>query len=306
VQGIHHYLTTGPAAYLLRLQSIHKRHHRYVALHNYFPGKLNVLADACSRRWELSDDELLTLFNISYPQTEPWTLCHLQQPTLSALTCALFRKLSDLASLLNAPKHSTTIGIDGMRFASAITSIPSSATGMTPTDPVPTLQIFDQRYRDGRLAPSGNTVRSRTVEDATRAVGQKFARMGTKDIRKDATGGIDFRIQQQLRSYKKDDAPPSRVKPIPITIILYILHAACGAKRDPGSQAIADIIAIAFFYILRPGEYAGTTTDNAAFTLDDVELHVGDRRLNIFKDPIGMIKAATSVSLAFTTQKNGS
>jgi len=93
-------------------------------------------------------------------------------------------------------------------------------------DPVPILQIFLQRYRDGRIAPSGDTVRSRTAEDALRAVGQKFASVGSLDPRKDAHGKIDFRITRQLRYYTKNNAPPSHVKPVPITLVMHILRIA--------------------------------------------------------------------------------
>ena len=47
-------------------------------------------------------------------------------------------------------------------------------------DPVPLLQVFGARYRDGRIAPSGRPVKAGTVEDAMRAVGQAFARLGTQ------------------------------------------------------------------------------------------------------------------------------
>jgi len=88
--------------------------------------------------------------------------------------------------------------------------------------------------------------------------------MGSHDVRKNSLGEIDFRIQRQLRAYKKEDPPPSRVKPIPVTIILFILHAAYGMNRSSDSQAIADLIVLAFYFLLRPGEYTGTTTDDAA------------------------------------------
>jgi hypothetical protein len=172
-------------------------------------------------------------------------------------------------------------------------------------DPIPILQIFAQRYRDGRIAPSKMQVKSRTVEDALRAVGQKFARMGAPDIRKDTSGSIDFRIQRQLRHYAKLDPPPARVKPVPITIVIYILQQAYGTNRHPDRCAIANTIVIAFFYLLRPGEYTGTTTDDAAFTLADIGLHVGNRRLDTFSAPAHDILAATAASYTFTTQKNG-
>ena len=66
-------------------------------------------------------------------------------------------------------------------------------------DPVPYLQVFGQCYRDDRIAPSGKSVRSQTVEDALRAVGQKFSSLGTLDIQKDLSGRTDHRIRRQLR-----------------------------------------------------------------------------------------------------------
>lgn len=95
------------------------------------------------------------------------------------------------------------------------------------------------------------------------------------------------------------------MKPVPITIVLYILQQAYGTVRHPDRCAIANTIVIAFFYLLRPGEYTGTTTDDAAFTLADIGLHVGNRRLDLFTAPAHDILAATAASYTFTTQKNG-
>jgi len=136
-------------------------------------------------------------------------------------------------------------------------------------------------------------------------VGQKFARVGTKDIRKDSTGAIDFRMQRQLRCWKRQDAPPTRVKPVPITIIMHILKQACGTARHHDRQMIANITCVAFYYLLRPGECTGTTTDDQPFLLEDMELFLDDKRLNTMTAPLAEIEAATSVAYAFTTQKNG-
>jgi hypothetical protein len=172
-------------------------------------------------------------------------------------------------------------------------------------DPIPFLQIWGARYRDGRAAPSGQPVRAGTVEDALRAVGQTFASLGAKDIRKDSVGNIDFRIQRQLRSYRKEDPSPSRVKPIPIQVIHAVLHRAYGPHGSTASQAIADMIVIAFFYLLRPGEYTGTTSDNAPFRMQDVQLFIGQHRLDLVNAADADLLAATSATLTFTTQKNG-
>jgi hypothetical protein len=149
------------------------------------------------------------------------------------------------------------------------------------TDPVPILQVSGEQYRDGRLAPLKQSVKARTVEDSLRVVGQAHARLGGPDPRKDNFGAIDFIIQRQIKSYHKVDDPPRRVKPIPVTIILYILAQAFGVPRSDEDLAIADMIAIAFFFLIRPGEYTGTTADDTPFRLEDVALHIRDRRLDV-------------------------
>jgi hypothetical protein len=75
-------------------------------------------------------------------------------------------------------------------------------------EPVPAIQVFGEQYRDGRLTPLHNTDKSRTVEDALRAVGQVHARLGARDPRKDQHNGIYFRIQRQIKAYAKTDDPP--------------------------------------------------------------------------------------------------
>jgi hypothetical protein len=37
--------------------------------------------------------------------------------------------------------------------------------------PIPIIQVFGERYRNGRLTPLQNAVKSRMVEDAPHAVG---------------------------------------------------------------------------------------------------------------------------------------
>ena len=69
-------------------------------------------------------------------------------------------------------------------------------------------------------------------------------------------------------------------------------------------MSLADIICIAFFFLLHPGEYAGTTSDDTAFTLNDVYLYLGKQKLSLTTATDTELIAATSCALHFTTQKN--
>ncbi|KAI2494663.1 adenylate kinase [Fragilaria crotonensis] len=85
-------------AYLLRLNALHQRHYRYLARHHYIPGPVNSMADDASRRWDMSDDDLLTHLNTAYPQAHSWTMHHLPSAINCALTGALCKRRQPLVS----------------------------------------------------------------------------------------------------------------------------------------------------------------------------------------------------------------
>ena len=115
--------TNTTPAYLLRLQALHQRHHRYIKTHSYLPGRLNAMADDASRMWSLTDHELLTHFNSHYPQPRSWKICHPTLPMLSAVTSALRRQrpLPELFLLEPPPLKAT--GVSGATSAECSTWI---------------------------------------------------------------------------------------------------------------------------------------------------------------------------------------
>jgi hypothetical protein len=125
--------TNAVPAFLLRLQAIHQRFHRYLPQHSYLPGKLNAMADDASRLWNMNDDEFLTHFNVTYPQHRSWQLYQPRPKIHSAVTYALHRKRSEPASFLDVPKQLTTIGSPGSTFANRSSWIHSSKTSKTPS-----------------------------------------------------------------------------------------------------------------------------------------------------------------------------
>ena len=61
-----------------------------------------------------------------------------------------------------------------------------------------------------------------------------------------------------------------------------------------------------FFYLLHPGEYTDTSSDEACpFKLEDVQLFIGQQRINLATASDDLIQQATFASLTFTWQKNG-
>lgn len=169
-------------------------------------------------------------------------------------------------------------------------------------DPVPYLLLFGLRYRDGRLAPRGKQVRARTAEDAIRFVGQAFAAVGAHDPRLNAHGKLDFRLARLIRSWKKEDPPAKRKKPVPVAVLD---EATSHARRNanPANQAISDLIWIGFFWLLRPGEYLFTPT-GTPFLLRDVYLKANGMVYRADEIPLRLLALVTDVGLKFNEQKN--
>lgn len=85
---------------------------------------------------------------------------------------------------------------------------------------------------------------------------------------------------------------------------MHVLAGAIASQIVP-QIAIANMITLAFFFLLRPGEYTGTRNEySSPFRLCDVALKSGNQRLNLFTASDNDLRAATSCTLEFTTQKN--
>ena len=108
-----------------------------------------------------------------------------------------------------------------------------------------------------------------------------------------------------LSCYTKKDPPPNRVKPVPVTVLRRIFAVASTLQNDPQYQCLADMIGLAFFFLLRPGEYAHSPSESTAFELRDVQLFRGASRLNLSTAPDADLLTATLASLTFRDQKNG-
>jgi hypothetical protein len=114
----------GAAAYLLRIASLHQRHHRYLATYDHISGIANAMADDCSRLWHLDDSQFVAYFNQVYPQKLPWQFVPLRSSMSSALISALQTKRVDPQSYLNVPDHRTAPGKSGSISATSTTSTP--------------------------------------------------------------------------------------------------------------------------------------------------------------------------------------
>jgi hypothetical protein len=196
----------------------------------------------------------------------------------------------------------TTYGTIWATFRQQLGMAPNFAPG---EDPIPWLQIFGQRVRDGRLSASGNPVGSGQVADALLFVAQAHTMLGAPDPRKlTGSGTIDPRLSRQISGYHKKDPPPARVKPLPIPLLRHAQDIATAAG-DAESLAAADMMWIAFFFLLRPGEYTRPSEDTHPFRMGDVHLWINQQPLDYQTATEAQFLAVNFIGLEFTTQKNG-
>ncbi len=110
-----------------------------------------------------------------------------------------------------------------------------------------------------------------------------------------------------LASFTKVDPPPHRVKPVPIAVLRNIAATAT-ASHSSIQQATADMILLAFFFLLRPGEYTAKpeTPDSKPFVFENVQLFIGPtHRLDLRTASPTQLRQATFATLTFVDQKNG-
>jgi hypothetical protein len=145
--------TTTAPAYLLRMQAIHQRFHRYQTTSFFIPGKLNSMADDCSRLWHLTDSQLLAHFDSVYPQATSWRIVVPRPEILSSVTSAMHRKRLAPELFLREPHPTTTCGPSGQNFVK--TSL------LTHGSPTTSTQLFSYKSlpnatEQARLPPAAS------------------------------------------------------------------------------------------------------------------------------------------------------
>ena len=140
----------------------------------------------------------------------------------------------------------------------------------TPTR-VALLQAFARYVHEGH-AGRGHTVRSGSVQDALCAIGKIFELdLRPNPIYKEGSHGRYWEpLNNMLRTYRCDDPRSSPQLAVPVTLPQHLLDTATSC---PFEQATADLINIAFYYLLRVGECTPpctNTTNTKAFTVRDV------------------------------------
>jgi hypothetical protein len=136
------------------------------------------------------------------------------------------------------------------------------------------------------------------VEGAICAVGQTLASMGAPDPRLTPAGKHEFRLGRLFAAYTKKDDPPVHFKPVPIQVIQHTLALAT-TSPSADNHAMANMILIASFFLMRPGKHT-----NTPFKLHGIQFHVGAHCYNATTIPLHLLLLASFVTYSYDTQKN--
>lgn len=111
-----------------------------------------------------------------------------------------------------------------------------------------------------------------------------------------------------MESYKREDPPPQRKLAVPISVPHYIVTLGLQSFL-PRLRALADLICIAFYFLLRVGEYTYTPPKGRQrtqrFRVKDVTFRRADQTVIPNTAPLNVLLQATHGTLKITNQKNG-
>ena len=177
------------------------------------------------------------------------------------------------------------------------------------------LSGFAARVRSGYFG-RGRQVAAGTVSSALSAIGTTIAlAIGTNPTKLGGTGDkLLPRLQQMLDGFRATDPPTLKKLPIEVDVVELLVGIGMEQSATPCQRATGDLALIAFYYLLRVGEYTakGSRRDSkrtVQFKLEDVTFFKKDKRGQLLQLPNNAlftdILSADSATLKLENQKNG-
>jgi hypothetical protein len=176
------------------------------------------------------------------------------------------------------------------------------------------LSGFAARVRSGYYGRK-RQVKARTVATALRAIGQTIALECERNpLKLLGSDKLIPRLQQMIDGWEKADPPTQKMLPVEADVPEYL--ATLGRMRDATelTASIGDLALIAFYYLLRIGEYTCKSTrentkQTVQFKFEDITFFKrnlrGELRCLPRDAPDLLISQADGATLKLDNQKNG-
>ena len=115
-------------------------------------------------------------------------------------------------------------------------------------DPIPLLHIFADCVCDVLLSAQGHPIKKLLVKQCIRLIGKMFTSVGSNNPHHKCMKKLDFWLGRHLAPYKKEDSPPTRVRPLQVNVMQALDTTAQGTT--PMNTAIGDLTLVSFFFFL--------------------------------------------------------
>ena len=116
------------------------------------------------------------------------------------------------------------------------------------------LAAFAHHVRSGGVSNRAHQVRTQTVQVALRAISTKIQLDGQQSPVVDSQGKYPKKISELLESYRREDPPPTPKLAVPLSVPRFMLINTYSSKSAK-AKSIGDMAIIAFYFLLRVGEY---------------------------------------------------
>ena len=173
---------------------------------------------------------------------------------------------------------------------------------------------FAARVRSGFYG-RGRQIKADSARSAITAVGQTISLdIGINPTKEDNGTKLIFPIRLMLDGWRKEDGPTEKKLPVEADVPEFLANLSRMAEATELQKAVGDLCLVAFYYLLRVGEYTGKPTRNETkqtqqFKVRDVTFFKKDRsgRLRQLRRnaPAHLIMSADSATLKLDNQKNG-
>jgi hypothetical protein len=175
------------------------------------------------------------------------------------------------------------------------------------------LTAFAARVRTGHYG-RGSQVRVSTVSEALSAVAKTLQLAGKPSPIHEAEGIYKIPVARLVEGYRRQDPPSVPQLAVPVSVPEEMYRQGYNTKC-PTRRATGDLGLIAFYYLLRVGEYTkprySTRNGTRKRATRTVQFRVSD--IGFFREgkilarncPLKILLSATSCTLKITNQKNG-
>ena len=168
------------------------------------------------------------------------------------------------------------------------------------------IQAFARRVREGVFG-RGRQIKAGSVQTAIGSVAKTIELAGCPNpIHRPGTTNYHVAIALQIEAYRRNDPAVSKQAAVPIAIPDHI-YQSTRTTMDRRQKATGELALIAFFFLLRVGEYTyhgKTIRRTQQFRLKDLKFFAHDHEI-----PLTHLKARASeidlVSMTIDNQKNG-